>query len=195
MSLKSSNEVKKKLSDIESERLKEKEQKQIMEADKIEFERIQELKPEDTESNSDDDWLKLIASFKKKFPDRKLEDDNKLVFDSAEEAEAFLAKAAEDKLSFFAVQVVNGKPIDNYAFSCGTGTLYKGKLADIISTMEKDVSEKPEHAARLSKEIDYLKGYQATLSAQQQQTTAFKTILNENKKESTPEPSSKGMTP
>ena len=119
---------------------------------------------------SSSDWPDIMADYlqqmKDKKPSLKPEDlakrtasatqDNKLIFDSPQDATAFFKAQAEKGRSFLAVEVDgNNKPTGQMKFSCGTGKLYEGDTKEVHDALQEDfkAAQDPAEKAVLSKAI------------------------------------------
>lgn len=101
-------------------------------------------------------WKKILKKYEEQFPDEKPDEDGCMHFPSAEAAETFFRELAADKVEFLATQLVNGKPVDNHMFSCGTGELFHGSFKDIHKQLNNalETEKNPELIAKLSQGIE-----------------------------------------
>lgn len=94
------------------------------------------------------DWEKIVAAYQEKHK-REPEgaEKNILRFASETEAMAFFKSQAEAKppREFFMQKLEGGKPVDNYAFSCGSGQLFNGKLSDIQTQLKEALIKDPDN--------------------------------------------------
>ena len=100
------------------------------------------LKPSEIDN---EDWKKLLADYKKKYPDR-LVRNNVLTFATKEDAVNFLTSQAtsEPPRKFLATEIdQNGKPTGMNMFSCGNKKLYQGSLNDIQDQLKAELKQSP----------------------------------------------------
>lgn len=91
------------------------------------------------------DWPAILADYTNKF-NKKPDESGTLIFPTQDDAVNFFEAQAKAERKFCAVEVVDGKRIDNYMFSCGEGKLYKGSAADIKSQLAADLKKDPNNS-------------------------------------------------
>lgn len=125
------------------------------------------------------DWEKIKADYLKKYPDRSIDENDALEFDSREDAVNFFAEQAASKRDFLCKEIdASGKPTGFNVFSCGDGTLYKGSLQEILEQLNTAKKANPD-------DPNVKKGI-ATIQSVLNPTQQFRQTIQENR-EKTPE--------
>lgn len=129
--------------------LKEKERKEaLLAAGEEEQQQVgQELYFTASPNMNQSDWEKIVADYKKKYPDQPIKEDNVLIFPTREDAINFFQQqaAATPPRKFLGTEIdESGKPTGFYVFSCGDGTLYQGSLNEIQDKLKEAQKENPD---------------------------------------------------
>lgn len=98
-------------------------------------------------SNLNTDWETIVKDYKEKYKKQPIihEGHQGLTFSSDEEAFDFFEEQAKTGRSFHGEKCIDGVATGIHLFSCGDGTLYKGKLSEIQSELQTALKKKSEN--------------------------------------------------
>ena len=129
----------------------------------------------------DEHWKKILANYKKEFPQEEMPNNHTYRFPSVQAAEDFFTKQAQEGSEFLGTWGKDGKRTDDHLFSCGDGKLYTGSFAKIHQDLQDALKAEtsPERKAKISKGLERIKN---CMPQEQNPAVEMRNKLQESKK-------------